>query len=518
MMTKSYEEWYQQFLEYYSSIARIYGELQPTDSDIVWANAVIHFLQILATEDPGPIYFRLARDYLEKEKILDAKAVDLLARELCMQVSAFRKFAFKDFIKEANEQRKLEEILLPSRDFIPSAIFETNECNLVDFLFCMFLERLGKVGKEAALAIKKDSVERQLEYRKSGYAPELRPNAWCLWVSKKTIFAPSLKMLTEITWKDRCQTVWKKKEQYVPALTGGVYPSIVKLMSHKHDLKQSDDKIRLLHDEKEIAVLSLPIIDPKTFSTVSKGIGNINSLYHHKLIRFECRLGFENWVLGKADVRLLKFPRGYSEIAEHLGFNNNKAIEEIKNLLHAQAFFTFHFNDGSSGNLIVLNKFRSSLSGREEGISIILGDQLLPHYTFEEKGKHSLLIPIPELPPLVSSSNSHGSQATLQMLIMREFSSRSVEFSEIGSIEIDEKCWESLAKEANLSKSVFTKVLYRWLNDGDDGGRFLRVVEPDKYTLGEAYSKENSFFKSQGSLRKIQSIKGKKSANVRRKV
>jgi hypothetical protein len=47
----------------------------------------------------------------------------------------------------------------------------------------------------------------------------------------------------------------------------------------------------------------------------------------------------------------------------------------------------FYFDDGSSGNLIVLSKFRSSQSGREEGIMITLGPQLLPHYTFQTSKK-----------------------------------------------------------------------------------------------------------------------------------
>ena len=49
----------------------------------------------------------------------------------------------------------------------------------------------------------------------------------------------------------------------------------------------------------------------------------------------------------------------FSEIAENIGLNNRKAADEIKNILHAQAHMHFFFDDGSSGNLIVLSNSES---------------------------------------------------------------------------------------------------------------------------------------------------------------
>ena len=82
--------------------------------------------------------------------------------------------------------------------------------------------------------------------------------------------------------------------------------------------KQVNDKHHMIHEGKVIA--TLPIIDPKLIPAVTKGAGSFNSWYHHNLIRYECRAGFENWASGEADVRLLKFDRGFTEIVEKLGF------------------------------------------------------------------------------------------------------------------------------------------------------------------------------------------------------
>jgi hypothetical protein len=271
----------------------------------------------------------------------------------------------------------------------------------------------------------------------------------------------------------------------------------------------------MLHSGKIIA--ALPTIDPKLIPAVTKGVGSLNSLYHHKLIRFECRIGFENWASGKADVRLLKFEGGCTEIAEKLGFKSKRVTEEIKNILHAQAHMHFYFDDGSSGNLIVLSKYRSSQSGREEGIMITLGPQLLPHYTFQTSKRARLLIPVPELPPLISSSNSHAAQAALQMLVMQEFANQSIELAETGSIEISNEAWIRLANEAGLSISIFKQTLDRWLNDGNDGPRFLITKSQNRYSFGETYNKEERFLIEQGFLRKKRQLEGTKSAAIRNK-
>jgi hypothetical protein len=103
------------------------------------------------------------------------------------------------------------------------------------------------------------------------------------------------------------------------------------------------------------------------------------------------------------------------------------------------------------------------------------------------------------------------------MLIMQEFANQSIELAETGSIEISNEAWMKLAVEAGLSSSVFKQTLDRWLNDGNDGPRFLVIKDENRYSFGEAYNKEEVFLIEQGLLRRKRQNEGKKSVVKRKK-
>ena len=69
---------------------------------------------------------------------------------------------------------------------------------------------------------------------------------------------------------------------------------------------------------------------------------------------------------------------------------------------------------------------------------------------------------------------------------------------------------------AGLRPSVFKQALDRWINDGNDGPRFLNKIENNRYSLGAAYQKEEAFLKDQGFLR-IQRKKGGERSAISRK-
>jgi hypothetical protein len=508
---------------YFAPLSRMMSDLKETDTDIVWLSTVMHAIFFFKTKDPNPAHFATARESLSKKKVSDNKAVDALARELVTSCQKFQKFITgalsSDEVPLPFPLCQEEGYVTPPKDYLPAFIAEFNGCNLIDYTFAKFLTTYGETGKKAAKTILIDSQKRQQTFKTSGYAAEHRPATWNLWIKNKkgraSIFSPYLSILADVVWEDVCSTLWAREVKNVPALTQGVHPSVARILSQRIEAKEIDSRLHILHEKKIIA--NLPTIDPKLIPAVTKGIHSLNSLYHHKLIRFECRAGFENWIAGKTDVRLLRFERGCSEIAERLGLKSNQSIEEIKNLLHAQAHLQFRFDDGSEGNLIVLSKFRSSTSGREDGIMITLGPQLLPHYTFQTTKRERLLIPVPDLPPLISSSNSHASQAALQMLVMQIFADQSLELAEAGCVQITDETWRELATEAGLPPTILKQTIDRWLNDGDDGPRFLVATESNKYSFGAAYKKEEDFLKDQGALRKQRKKSGEKSVISRKK-
>jgi hypothetical protein len=248
---------------------------------------------------------------------------------------------------------------------------------------------------------------------------------------------------------------------------------------------------------KQIA--SLACIDPKITGLVQKGIEAFSSLIGHRLLRWQIRTGFESWIQRKEDPRLICTTGGYEGIAGLIGCSgSHKAISIVKSLLYAQAYARFSFHDGSHGNMILLREAELHRNGEPSKINIILGEFLLPNYTHVlPKGEKRRLIPIPALPPLIGSHNTHAAQALLQLLILEEFSDQSIIFAGRGDIELPIQAWTELASEAGLPRSILGRVIEEWANRN-----FLNQICNDRYSLGGSYLLEAEFLRCQGQMRR----------------
>ena len=485
----------------------------------IFFRAAIYSINFFSAEDPSKIHYSVSREILKhaggEELEANEKARDMLARELVRGCREFAAQIIPSQFLQANTPDAEKALFIISKMDADAThlITEVNGKLWLDDLFIQYIKKFGTKGDEAAKKLSDASTDWYNHFKENKKASELF--RW--WVDQKTspYSCKFLKCLAMVVWDDKVKALFEKDKKNVPALTHGVHPAVTRILSPRVETRTIKNELQMTHDGKIIA--TLPTIDPKLLAMVTKGAGSLNSIYHHRLIRFECKTGFENWINSKTDPRVLRFERGCTEITEQLGLTSNKAIEEIKAILVAQAYMHFTFDDESCGNLIVLRNFRSRGCNRDNGVEIVLGTQLLPHYTFQTSKRASLLIPVPDLPPLVSSSNYHAGQALLQMMVMQEFSEQSIEFAETGSVIILKDKWEKFAKESGLPESVFKQTLARWNQDGDDLPRFLINPEPDRYALGGSYKKEADFLKQQGLLRKQRKKSGELSVNSRRK-
>ena len=250
---------------------------------------------------------------------------------------------------------------------------------------------------------------------------------------------------------------------------------------------------------------SITCIDPKITGLVKRGLDSFSSLIAHRLLRWQIRTGFENWLQKKEDPRLISTIGGYKGIANLIGcFSSHKAITIVKSLLFAQAYARFSFIDGSCGNMIALRESKHNRKGEPYKIDVILGDLLLPNYThLLPKGEKRRLIPVPDLPSLIGSNNTHAAQAFLQLLLLEEFSDQSQIFFKKGGIYLPEDKWSDLADEAKLPKSILERVIVGWIDQ-----KFLNRTKDNLYTIGEGYPQMIEFLRYQGKQREA----GKKAA------
>ena len=473
------------------------------------AIAVIHYL---SAEDPSKIHYHVAREVLREAGGIklenEEKARDLLARELVKEC--------KDFAFRAQSQRFFHNGIKDKKFFpevVPDecVIFAKDNRLYLDELFSLHISKIGVQGKTLGQELSHASKTWYQNYLDDRNVSSL----FRLWIDfeRPPYYCRYLKLLAEILWKDRVAAQFEKNKKHLPALTQSVARPVSRFLSARAEVVENNGQPSVVYEGKTVAEVAA--IDPKLMPLVTKGTQYLNTIYHHKLLRYECKAGFENWAQGRADPRVMRYERGETQIAEILGFKFKEAPTILRSLLHAQAHMNFYFDDGSRGNLIVLRAFRSRITNREEGLEIILGTQLMPYYTFQTDRRGRLLVPVPDLPPLVSAPQYHAGQALLQMLIMEEFTNKSLDLAQSGSIEISDDRWNELLKQSGLPYSVFKQALTRWLMDGDDGMRFLIQNEPNRFTFGEKYNKELNFLRSQGLIRKDRQKQGQISVRKR---
>jgi len=152
-------------------------------------------------------------------------------------------------------------------------------------------------------------------------------------------------------------------------------------------------------------------------------------------------------------------------------------------------------------------------------ISLILGDMMLPHYVFELLGiarrrrEARRLIPIVDIPPLIGRPADQGSQANFQMEMMVKFRTHAQEFAEEGGVLIPKDELNKLAKESGLPISILTRVMDRWTQDGLDAPAFLKIIDDNRYALGNSHSNAQDFIIAAGKKEKKGALAAKKSRN-----
>jgi len=493
------------------SFNKVLQDLSPDDTDFVWFIVTIHLIELFGTKDPSSVHFSIARKRLQLLKIENDKAVDILARALVLECQQFKGFFFKTLSIPGLETLSDETgWSLPYKTAYPQFTCATEEGNALDLILCNFLETTGgNPGKEIAQALRQSAPSRSQQHRTKN-RPYPRKQAWSVFVPQNshTLFCPFLSLLSDVVWSTKCKQRWEKEKKHVPAITQSVLVRTITPPLLKGTTIETEGNKITCYSEKGKVISKVPCVDPKLVKLIVKGMQSFSSLSGHRLLRWQVRTGFYNWVYEAEDPRLICTSGGYEGIANLIGSGmSNKATTEVKAMLHAQAYGQFELPHGGSGNLIILREIAKHKNGEPSKINIILGEFLLPNFThLLPRGEKRRLVPITDLPPLIGSKNTHAAQAMLQLLILEEFSKQSDRLAFSGSILIPKEKLKDLANQAKLPQTSLEKVITGWTEDDCLSKAFLKTFG-DEYTLGQEYSNVTYFLEFQGKQR-IEGAKG----------
>lgn len=485
-------------------LLKIFSHVNGNDQDIVWLSFVKEAITCLASQDPLPIHFLVARKVLKDKFSLDeSKPRDLLARELvenCHKILKFQIFQHKAFSKNPIDIEDLHDHLKDDKTQILK----------LDAEFITYLKSIGKSGKKVAEDIEQASLEIYQYYEKQGYPPQERGKVWGFWTphnNEPTNLA--LEFLAEVLWEDKCSRLWQREASGHPAVARPIIDKMIVVAgSHKNKKFVEKEGEIICYDRSGDPILTAPAVDPNMISLFKEGVRGLSSLTGHKMLRWQVNAGFERWASGETDPRLIKIDGGYSKIAELIRCANKRDIATVREILHAQAHGYFTFPDGSRGNMITLRIEERHKNQEPSKIHIVLGDMLLPEYVCQLKRSDKLLVPIGDLPPLHGSPNSHASQAQLQLLVFQEFSNQSDRLAQEGSVLISNEQWKRLAYEAGISPEKIEIVISHWCQP-DLFNCFLEK-QGDEYRLASYYHRAQKFLEGQGKRRITNSERGKR--------
>jgi hypothetical protein len=387
-------------------------------------------LSAFITENPNHMHFaviKAAMEELNTEWHSDTSIRDMAARELinyCKKIKtkliaptpvrdaldSIKKACDEEAIINGYDEKPLLEVYrLPEQLNDLDNLFEKNRMFIWDDVFLNTLKLTGKCGRESA----KEgllSCQNRLRNAQNGTQDPFK-----FWFDPEYLhLSHALKILAKAVILDIVKKRIQFKQENVPALTTNIHAPIKRLLSPHNEVIENNDNIQIFNNEALVGNVLIPAIPQQIMSTVFSGIKKLNTVAGHRITRFLVLNAYDRKIEGQCDFRVIKLERGATELAERLGLNSNKAVTNIKEIIHAMAYFEFR-SHYLTGNLIQLSKYKSSITHRQEAYEITIGTPLLPYQTFEDGG---LLIPLLQDPPLVNPNLSHAGQYLLQMEVM----------------------------------------------------------------------------------------------------
>lgn len=484
------------------------------------------FFKATKSEDPLAFHQDLARRVLKneyKEKLIDPALIDLLAREVSECFNAIGEKIFPiEWIKDAEESLNKASKNNGEEDSVLNIIqmdtpvadegcfTEKGAFKPID-VYLKFIEQTGVIGKEQAKKIKMKAIGAV-------------SNFWFLTHEKTKekhfYHSPAFLGFTRILWEDVVKKRVVFNEKFPPNTVKPIFTRLTSLMNAKKDNSSTPDIINLIHGTEVVGKIEIPLVPTVLHDKVFRGVGNLNTVVGHKMLRYAVSLPFEQKLQGIADFRVKEYKGGFVELGDEMGISPKKTLAELREILYALKHLevpNIKESRITKGRLIDVTHFRSPKTGREDGLILTVLPTLVGYGEFDCRGM--LLIPMATLPPPVQGVAArpfHAALYHLQMLLLEEFSEKSKELYQHKCIQLNDDDWLRLLVKANMPVKYKDRILSGRTVDGSDAPKVLERTETNHYILGTSYEKATKFLMDQGKIRIKQSEKGKASAQKRR--
>ena len=477
---------------------------------------ILGFVSVLVTEDPTKVHrdiIRATLNQINPELLNDKSIEDMMARALIEQCRKLKlKLKAPKYFQEPlnNTKKNNAEYTVESGQVtsdlniieldVPVELeeaFEKDGMFIWDKALLDALKSTGKCGKNSAIECEEPFRNRLKLFKLEEKSP------LTFWFNvdgptpeKPFHISPALQLLTTCIYDDIVKKTISFRDKYPPVLANTIHNSVN--IIHRGEIIITDDQIQIFNDGSLVGSRPIATIDQKVLTHVFRGVAKYRTVTGHRLLRFLPQKAINQLVNGIDSFHVLEYSGGFAQIAEELGLKGKKANSDIKDLLYGLAFIEWNFPDFTA-NLLTLSQYKSEVTrNQNKGVKIGLGPELSPYYASKHK---ELLTPIAKDPQLVGPPRYYSHQYSLQNEIMAEFSNQSVRLVDDGIIIMEDNVWEL----GGLPTKIRERVKECWVQDTDEGERFLEKIDKNSYTLGPSYHKELKFLKDQGEYRKQRS-------------
>jgi hypothetical protein len=248
----------------------------------------------------------------------------------------------------------------------------------------------------------------------------------------------------------------------------------------------------------------------------------LGTLHAHRLLRWLAWEAHTQHTPGH--VPILEVRGGWTALALAVGCPpaSKSAPAHLRNIVFCLDAHRFAFPDNTVGRLLTLDRYAPPNGpGSPSIVRLLPGAPLRPHFIFGLRRADWKVVPVlSDLPPMVGREREHGALAELHWRVLVEMRRRCSEM--VGSargvdlgLYLPPSNWAKLADMARVPRSKLPIVLERWTRDGRDGPAFLRIVGPDRYTLGTEHDDARRVLLECGWKEARGSERGKRSARAR---
>jgi hypothetical protein len=287
--------------------------------------------------------------------------------------------------------------------------------------------------------------------------------------------------VAEHLWNHEIRPQWERLRDNRPAVVRAVHDDLEEMAFRNGRTVREQDgpQLELWNDGDELVAQTPTLAEQQLAQVVEQGTEEFRSITGVRLLVHVIRTTHLQFYRGVDDPRVVEIEGGIKELSRQIGGpGSGKSQDRLRKILEAGSQWRKEWNGVIERGLWTWRVDDRTGPGKRSHIRIIVGDPLSPQFVHKMPKGERTLVPIVDIAPLVNPGRYYGPQAAFQQAVVRKIVERRKHIPDRGgaALSLSDDLWP-VADRLNLPQSTMKRALDRWTSDGDDGPKFLELVD-----------------------------------------